>query len=105
MGVQTVKAVREHSAARNPAFAVLAYLADRVFEENIERDEGALAWPSQATIARDTRWSQRTVTRALRELADDNEIFDTELREGKAYQRTVVWAVLPDVFGYGEGKP
>jgi pyocin large subunit-like protein len=104
MGVRTVKAVREHSHAAGSTFTVLAYLADRVFEENIERDQGALAWPSQATIARDIRWSQRTVSRALSDLVDEGEIVDTELREGRAHQETVVWAVLPEVFGYGEGK-
>ena len=104
MGVQTVKAVREHSDAVGSTFAVLAYLADRVFEENIEPNEGALAWPSQGTIAKDIRWSPRTVSRALSELADTGEIHDTELRQGRAHQRTVVWAVLPEVLGYGEGK-
>jgi hypothetical protein len=41
----------------------------------------------------------------LRELASLGEIYDTELREGRAHQETVVWAVLPEVLGHGEGKP
>ena len=101
MGVQVVKAAREHSGAWGSTFAVLAYLADRVYDERIEEHHAALAWPSQATIARDTRWSDRTVARALKELVALGEIEDTEERRGRRHQETVVWAVLPDHFGDG----
>lgn len=101
MGVEVVKAARKHSDAAGSAFAVLVYLADRVYDERIEENHAALAWPSQATIARDTRWSDRTVARALKELAALGEIEDTEMRRGRPHQETVVWAVLPDYFGDG----
>lgn len=101
MGVQVVKAAREHSDATGSAFAVLVYLADRVHDERIEENLAALAWPSQGTIARDTRWSDRTVARALKELVALGEIEDTEERRGPPHRETVVWAVLPDHFGDG----
>lgn len=101
MGFVVVKAVRDHSDATGSAFAVLVYLADRVFDERIEENHAALAWPSQATIARDTRWSDRTVARALKELVALGEIEDTEVRRGRPHQETVVWAILPDHFGDG----
>lgn len=101
MGVEVVKAAREHSGAWGSAFAVLAYLADRVYDERIEENHAALAWPSQATIARETRWSDRTVARALKELVALGEIEDTGERRGRRHQETVVWAVLPDHFGDG----
>ena len=98
MGVQVVKKAREKSKARGATFSVLLYLADRVFDKEIENERAALTWPSQGNIAKETRWAVRTVQRALDELVALGEIEAAGWKGSAAHLQTRVWSVLPEYF-------
>lgn len=76
MSFYAVQRVRDLRVTRGPAFAVLAYLADRA-------DRRGRCWPSIPRIAAETGYSDRTVRRALRALEAIGEIA-VEPRPGRS---------------------
>src|SRR5262249_14219639 len=63
--IEIVRHVREQSPLSGATFAVQLALADRA------RPSG-IAWPTIATIAQDSRWNEKTVSRAIREMEEED---------------------------------
>ena len=76
MSVHVISWVLKSSEATGGERLVLLSLADHA------RDDGSMAWPSVATIARDARLSRRAVQSALRRLEADGRI--VKVGESKA---------------------
>src|SRR5699024_11767210 len=65
MSIKVISWVREHAPTENPAELCILYsLADRA------NDDGQGCWPSVATMAVESRCSERTVQRHLRNLEE-----------------------------------
>lgn len=89
MSIKVITWVREHAPTENPAELCILYsLADRA------NDDGEGCWPSVATLAQESRCSQRTVQRHLRNLEDRGLIRKGDQRMVEKYRadrRPVVW--------------
>lgn len=96
MAISVSCAVWEHSKAKGNTRLVLLALADFVFEDSIQAEGAALAWPSQGTLAKRCNCSRSTVELALEQLRDEGEIEDTGKKKGGRYRGTTVWSVLPE---------
>ena len=89
MSIKVISWVREHAPTENPAELCILYsLADRA------NDDGQGCWPSVATMAEESRCSERTVQRHLRNLEQRGVIRlgDQRLVERyRADRRPIVW--------------
>ena len=86
MSVYASKAVWKHSKAVGSARLVLLCIAEHY------NDKSQTAWPSTATIARETRVSIRQVKRAIKQLVDDGEL--DVIQEGLGRGNTAVYQIL-----------
>lgn len=93
MGYKAVSAVLAHSQAQSTTKLVLVALA------HFYDDDGNFgAWPSQALLARLANCTERSVRRALKELADSGEI-DVQVHGGVGHdpqRRTNRYWILVD---------
>jgi hypothetical protein len=74
VSVTATRIIWNKSEATGSARLVLLCLAFHVSEEKLKRYGEAWAWPKRATIERETRLSESSVKRALRELQQAGEI-------------------------------
>ena len=89
MSIKVISWVREHAPTENPAELCILYsLADRA------NDDGQGCWPSVATMAEESRCSERTVQRHLRNLEQRGVIRRGDQRLVERYRadrRPIVW--------------
>ena len=89
MSIKVISWVREHAPTENPAELCILYsLADRA------NDDGQGCWPSVATMAEESRCSERTVQRHLRNLEQRGIIVRGDQRLVERYRadrRPIVW--------------
>lgn len=89
MSIKVISWVREHAPTENPAELCILYsLADRA------NDDGQGCWPSVATMAEESRCSERTVQRHLRNLEQRGLIMRGDQRMVERYRadrRPIVW--------------
>lgn len=89
MSIKVISWVREHAPTENPAELCILYsLADRA------NDDGQGSWPSVATMAEESRCSERTVQRHLRNLEQRGLIMRGDQRLVERYRadrRPIVW--------------
>lgn len=71
MSVQAMSWVIDHSQSKGQAYTVLLMIANRV---NEKEHGDAVCWPSQETLAEESRCSVRTVQRCLDQLVTLGEI-------------------------------
>lgn len=103
MAITVVEAAWEHSTAKGNRLLALLALAKFASEEQVQRGYPALAFPSQATLARMCRCERSTIQLALEGLQQSGEIRDTGERHWGKYRGTVEWEVLPNIdFETGE---
>jgi hypothetical protein len=68
MSMKVENHVKEHSKLVRGAYWVLRTIATYC------KDDGTGAWPSQITLANDTRISKRQVSRAIKKAEDEGEL-------------------------------